>query len=437
MANLIEKHKFVFVDIASNHNKYYTIELYDNNDVVSLWGRVGYSAGSQSKTYPSQGKYFMEKKIREKTDKGYKEIDTIDKVEDTSNTRISSVSRSSPDLSKIAKAQIKFSSPIVEKLVEYLIKTNAHNIYSATAGKVIFDESAGTFKTPCGIITQTTIDEARTLLTEIGNFVQNKNWDGRKQIELVEKYMTYVPMNIGMKKFNVQSIFPDQQSVINQNSILDSLSASFDAVSKAPVSADKKETKEVELPKLFDVSIELVDDKSEIKRINDFFRSTKHNGHVSSYLRMKNVYAICINHMKKAFETSGKQMGNVWELFHGTKHSNLISIFRHGLKISPPVSAYITGKMFGNGIYFSDQSTKSLNYSYGYWSGKKDTNCFMLLNDVAMGKYYVPSHSTSSHPPTGYHSYFAKAHQSGVVNNEMIVFAEYQVNPRFLLEFEE
>jgi poly [ADP-ribose] polymerase 2/3/4 len=91
--------------------------------------------------------------------------------------------------------------------------------------------------------------------------------------------------------------------------------------------------------------------------------------------------------------------------------------------------------MFGNGLYFSDQSTKSLNYSYGYWNGVREPNCFMFIADVAMGNASTPSGPTRNNPPAGHDSYFAQANKSGVQNNEMIVFRTSQVQLRWLIEF--
>ena len=92
--------------------------------------------------------------------------------------------------------------------------------------------------------------------------------------------------------------------------------------------------------------------------------------------------------------------------------------------------------MFGDGLYFSDQATKSLNYSYGYWDGgAKDDHCFMFLADVAMGKTYTPTRTWGNLPHAGHDSTFAKAGVSGVANNEMIVYRTGQANLRYLIEF--
>ena len=101
-------------------------------------------------------------------------------------------------------------------------------------------------------------------------------------------------------------------------------------------------------------------------------------------------------------------------------------------------SVQITGRMFGDGVYFSDQSTKSLNYSYGFWDGKsRDNNCFMFLADVAMGKYHIPGGGYGMRSiPSGHDSCYAKAGTGGVRNNEMIVYRTSQANLRYLVEFE-
>jgi poly [ADP-ribose] polymerase len=61
----------------------------------------------------------------------------------------------------------------------------------------------------------------------------------------------------------------------------------------------------------------------------------------------------------------------------------------------------------------------------------------MFLADVAMGRSFVPSGygSRHSYPAPGYDSTFAKAGQSGIHNNEMIVYSTHQCNLTYLVEF--
>lgn len=125
-------------------------------------------------------------------------------------------------------------------------------------------------------------------------------------------------------------------------------------------------------------------------------------------------------------------------LWHGTRAHNVLSILKGGLIIPTSAGGYtITGRMFGDGVYFSDQSTKSLNYAYGYWGGgSRDHNCFMLLAKVAMGKAYTPPGPTQR-LPAGYDSMFAKGGRSGVQNNEMIVYKLPQAHLSYLCEFDQ
>jgi poly [ADP-ribose] polymerase len=94
--------------------------------------------------------------------------------------------------------------------------------------------------------------------------------------------------------------------------------------------------------------------------------------------------------------------------------------------------------MFSDGAYFAIQSSKSLNYAHGYWNGTRNKTCFMFLCSVAVGRHQVPSGMTSRRPKKGFDSYWARPGQTaGIVNDEIVVFDERQVNPRFLLEFSE
>lgn len=54
---------------TENHNKIWIGELYDNDTVITYWGRIG--ALLQSKEFENAGEEFLEKKISEKLKKGY------------------------------------------------------------------------------------------------------------------------------------------------------------------------------------------------------------------------------------------------------------------------------------------------------------------------------------------------------------------------------
>jgi poly [ADP-ribose] polymerase len=242
-----------------------------------------------------------------------------------------------------------------------------------------------------------------------------------------------VPQNIGRSQLNVRSFFRNVQAVQKQKSIVDSLQASLVSVmSNKTDNTSKDDTEDV----IFNVTLELITDSKIISNLKKKYSNTKNNCHTSCNLKVKTVYGVTIDNEKKAFEDKGKSIGNVMELWHGTRASNILSILKAGLVIPPSSSSHCTGRMFGNGLYFSDQSTKSLNYSHGYWGGSRENNCFMFLADVAMGNHYVPANYGGQYPVSGYDSTFAKANKSGVTNNEMIVYKLFQANLKYLVEFD-
>jgi poly [ADP-ribose] polymerase 2/3/4 len=423
---MAEEHKFIFVDINVNNNKFWNIRLLDNGDVITEWGRVGYSG--DSKTFPNAGESFMRSKIKEKTRKGYEPARTIS----DSETKTSSVS--SYSLESVAKSQIKTNNPLVESLIVRLAKANIHQILQSTTMK--YDTSKGTFSTPLGVVDQTAIDQARDLLISIGNHVDAQAWDNDTFKKDVNKYLMLVPQNIGMGKLDLRRKFPDMDAVVKQNSIIDSLEASLQMVLSSKNEEDSSGKEEVEEPpKLFDLRLDLVENGLEIDRIRKYYKSTMQSMHSCHHLDVKTIYEIEMPKMLEAFQNDGAKLSNIWELWHGTNIANLLSILRSGLTCSPPNTTTINGRLYGNGIYFSDQSTKSLNYAYGYWSGTRNENCFMLLSQVAMGNYYTPKGTHESLPKSGYDSTFAKGGLSGTLNNEQIVYRSSQVNIIRLVEF--
>lgn len=72
-------------------------------------------------------------------------------------------------------------------------------------------------------------------------------------------------------------------------------------------------------------------------------------------------------------------------LWHGTSLSNLLGIFTQGLKIAPP-EAPSTGFMFGKGVYFADFFSKSQQYCSNNYGLGTNTNLFILLAEVIVGK---------------------------------------------------
>lgn len=423
-SNITREAKYIYADVNGNNNKYWQIQETVDGTCYIHWGRVGGNGQSQTKSFGSTigSAAFFDSKCREKESKGYEKLKVL------AGSGAVTITASNSNLVEIAKKQITTDSPQTLALIDRLAKANIHNILSVTT--LTYDTARGTFSTPLGIVTQDAIDEARDAINKMIKFIKKRDFNNEKYIALLNQYLRLVPQKVG-RKLDPETLYADLDAVQKQQDILDSLEVSLKMAVNKPVQQEE----ESEPPQLFEAKMKLVEDDHVIDRITKLFQSTRQLIHSSFSLGVKNVYEIEVGPMKKAFESEGKQIGNIMELWHGTKVGNLLSILKSGYVIPPANATHCTGRMFGNGVYFSDQSTKSLNYANGYWGGSQDNNCFMLLNDVAMGKYYVPKSYTEALPMKNYDSTFAKASQSGVMNNEMIVYHTKQINPKYLVEF--
>jgi poly [ADP-ribose] polymerase 2/3/4 len=402
-----------------NHNKFWTGELHDDNTVITKWGRVGYDC--QSKTFPNAGEIFLSKKEHEKLKKGY----VYPKIAGmASASDVKPVGKATLDL--IAKQQLGRNKPQLEKLIDRLVQANIHNITSQT--NIVFNSSSGLFQTPLGIVTPEGIVAARDLLVEV-----KKCFSGRCDAEyikaLVSKYLMIIPQNIGMTKDAVRAVFPDESSIQRQSDILDSLEASYNSFT----SSAKVDSSEEKIEKVFEVELDVLQNDKERGRLVEFFEKSKKRQHGYDHIKVREIYQVQIMDMFKAFSTEGKKVGNIVEVYHGTSQANLLSILKSGLRVAPPSTAYIAGKMFGNGIYGAINSSKSLGYTYGRWGGSASDAGWLFVCDFAMGKPYEPT-GTCREPASGHNSVWARAEKCRLYHDELIVYKDYQVDVKYLLE---
>lgn len=422
--------------IEGNRNKFWYIYLHDDYTVTTEYGRVGNKAQSTTKSFDSMeaAEKFYDRKIKQKL-KGKKDEIPYQKLKVMADTV--KVDSSGLSMEAIVDEQIKTSSTDTKDLLRYFIKQNIHNITENTA--ITYNKQTGLFETPCGPVTKDGIEEARQLLNSINKWMKHPNRCERRFGKLVSEYLMIIPAKVG-RKLNPDEVFGSKSDIDKQESILDSLEATYNTIMDSIANQTKGDQDEAEKPKLFDVELDLVTDKDEIDRVKQLYSDTKNSMHVCHRMKVKRVFSVKIGHMSERFEKEGKAIGNVQELWHGTRDGNILSILKNGLIIPKSSEGHCTGRMFGDGLYFSDQSTKALNYAAGYWSGSRVNKCYMFLADVAMGKSFTPRGSDwqlhKRIKREGYDSCFAKAGKSAVRNNEMIVYKLSQANLKYLVEFE-
>jgi len=147
--------------------------------------------------------------------------------------------------------------------------------------------------------------------------------------------------------------------------------------------------------------------------------------------------------------TQSNNINNMKLLWHGSKSENFWSIINMGLALRPP--AVITGKLYGNGIYFAPKARKSLGYTSlngSYWVKGNSNSGFMALFNVAYGKPYDVYTFDSKYHNLNYEnlqimcpgSNCLHAHAganigySTLKNDEIIVYKEEQCTIKYLIE---
>lgn len=428
MSNLIFEN-YIKTDIDGNNNKFWRWAISAAGVVHVENGRVGGKGQVQTpKPFASkaQANRYVQSKIREKTRDGYVKFESL-----TSGSSQTNMSRMALEMA--ASEQIRTQSPhIVSDLIKRLVEANVHAIVDSTELK--YDDHTGVFQTPLGIVTQESIQKARSYLFKISKHVASEDFESEEIKSLLAQYLMLIPQKVG-RKLVVKQVIPDTEAIGKQSGLLDDLEASIAQVDALRKQQAANQGDVVDAPKIFNCEINLVEDKGIVDEIDRFYRSTMQRIHDSFGMKIKQVFAIKIDHMDSAYESGGKSVGNVMRLWHGTRPGNILSILKSGFVIPKGLESHCCGHAYGLGCYFSDQSTKSLNYAIGRQHSTREKQVFMFLADVAMGKSFTPRRSDQNLHLAGHDSVFAKGGQSGVINNEMIIFKTEQSTIKFLVEF--
>jgi len=419
----LEHLRLIKTDISANSNKFWNAWLMPDGTVKVEHGRVG--ASSRRLEHPGAGKAYFNQKVAEKLGKGYKKAQVLEQSEAAPTHAVPKT-----DLKEVAKRDIG-GGKLVNELIDLLVEENIHLIEGATT--ITYNRATGLFSTPLGIVSPAAIVTARRLLNELDTLRAGRLLRSPKAQGVAEQFLMLIPQKVG-RKVDVEELFGRGAAISKQNDVLDALeSATRTAIQ--PV-ASFPPTTNGEPDKLFRVSLEVAG-LEEFRRIRQLFHDSKQKLH-NCTLGIHTVYRLQIETMDQAFEACGRKLGNVQQLWHGTKNANVLSILKSGFQITPARTVSRTGSLFGSGLYFANQSSKALGYvDGGRWNrlGKKPTS-FLFLAEVALGKCHVPPGGCSSRtaPPRGYDSIHAvPGKTAGVLNPEFVIFQANQCRPQYLI----
>ena len=411
----------IMVDTRDNHNKFYELTELPDGRVQARYGRV--DAGEQKRVYPPGS---FDTKMREKLRKGYVVRENGDSAPSSTLT-VDSAQR-------VADSLFTVSDSVTKAFAAHLLRNNRHAIADATGGKITVNRTSGKVETALGPVTPAQLSEARALLFELKG--------GSRSASTIERYLTDIPQRVTNLR---RTDWITAQWFASQDDLLDALDAALSASNTAPV-----DDGDAPAPIPFRNTLTMLDSSSDdFAAIAAKFTRSVNRMHVASSYKLHRVWTIA-DTRRSVYEDTLSELKHSRSLWHGTTAGNVLSILRTGL-ICPPMNAgnYATsGRMFGDGVYFSDQSTKSLNYAVGAWNRNTGSgNPMMFLADVAMGREYRPtsggySSSVPREARTGkdekgrpWNSIFVRGGTCGVRNNEMVVWNTDQISLTHLCEF--
>ena len=368
---------------ARQSNKFYEM-IYEGGDVFTVnYGRVDVSKTSE--TYPIKR---WDEKYKDKVKKGYKDVTEF------------VAEKSTVSLQKTGNEKLDELFSLLEKYQNNLIS----NTYSVKAQNITLSQ----------------IQEAQKLLNNLLLLYKNKASEMQINEELIKLY-SVIPRYMN----DVRShLFP----AVNINNLVEKEQDNIDAV-KGFVEMNTSSTSSSTILQSLGITAEYVNNWKEIKEIN-YLINQDFSG------RIQNVYRIEKESENNSFDSYGKADSKI--LIHGTRCSSVLSILKSSLRIRPTGNFHYSGSVYGQGIYFSETMSKSLNYT-GY-----DRDKFILVYEVKVGNPFVYNgwYKGNSFPldrenlkQRGFDSTFVKA-GNGLLNSEIIVYTENQYKIKYLIKLQ-
>lgn len=402
------------VNALNNNNKFYEITEADNGEVSVRYGRVG--GKEMTKDYGHSKSFYALKEEKER--KGYEDRTALH-----SEIKVDT---------KAVAADLSYrpvDNQDVQDLLDLLIQTSRSFMqknYTVSASE----------------ITEKMINEAQRDINELSRIALNGGQSSLYYFnDKLQELFTDVPRKMSkVADFLARTENDFDEIIAREQEMLNNVRG---AIAQQKPQRDVQQSKDITVLEAYGLDIRPVtyDEEDQI---------TTHLGRDYGGYAVENRYvkgfAVENHQTREAYEKYKKDNGmtgrDVRLFYHGSKVENFYSIIKTGLSLNP--NATITGKMFGQGLYFAPESRKALNYmdvKGSRWNnGQRDTG-YCAVYAVALGKCYQPNHILRSHfrekdLPKGCHSVFASKNNPHLPlkNDEYIVYNQNACTIKYLLE---
>lgn len=405
----------ILVDAEQNKNEFYKMSDMGGGEWSATYGRVGEKQGRSRvtrnvvipKSYPD---YMYGIKLMEKLSKGYQDKSACH--------GLTVLRKKNPD-APVSGIENEKVAELIEKLMAYAQKVINQNYtvsFTDVTPEMITQASAELE----AMRKSQTLTEFNRHLLELMHIIPRKI-DGKGDAGVKRMLASDISGYAGILVREAELLgIMEGQIIMNQETTQnDNI---LDKMGLAVVEATDSEIEQVK------------------KHLNDSLKP-----------RLKRVFAVSNQSTQNKFEKYLRDCDNkgnsknITKLFwHGSRNANWFSILQKGLMLNP--DAVITGKMFGNGIYFAPSAMKSWGYtSAGKWNGESSDEVYMALYETAYGvPYEVDTYAgnwngysykrlQAEHP--GCSCVHAKKSRGMLYDDEVIFYREDQVTIRYICTF--
>ena len=392
-------------DIKTNKNKFYIMQIIEKNGNGYLfirYGRVGEKGRLSTKfaSSPADHVAFFIKQFRSKTGNHWSSRDRFE-------AKKGKYYLCEMDYEDVDEVKDDDTTKKDKKDVECTLDERVQNFLRLVSDvkemkKTLVDLDIDTRKMPLGKLSQSQIDKGYEILNKIKLELKKKESVEREDYitDLSSEYYTLIPYvcNRGSRP-----------PVINTDAMVQKYTETLDELSNITVAAKiVKDSEHVgDVHPLDAVYHSIETDIKPVKKgskawktIEDYIFNTHAPTHSSYEVELVDIYEIKRKGEREKYRKEFGSHDNKQLLWHGTRLTNYISILQKGLLLRPDVipGTYVTGKMFGYGIYGANSFSKSFNYTGA--SRSNPTAC-LFLAEFALGKtsnrlkhdYYISKQS--------------------------------------------
>ncbi len=405
--------------------KFYTLESDQDGTIKATWGSMRGIGAPRSCNYPVSMFWV---KYYEKIAKGY--IDNTEAyvekgtvVKNDPQTVKRTTQNCLGNKTKLSKVS-SLSQKLYKKLKEFSTKAvcSAFGMQYTTSSATVYADRRVNHSIQ---VTQGMIDESKKYLAQLYDITE---------LDEFNKVLLKLCMVCPRKIWDMKSLMASNKSEMVK--VLEREEDLVAAMEGITLIRNKDKTQEESFDSL-GISISAPTD-DEAKIVKDLLTPELKN-------KVKKVYKVYKKEHADRFNDYVKKNGikNTKLLWHGSRNENWLSIIGNGLLLKP--NAIITGKMFGNGIYFAPKASKSwgyTSYSGTYWANGNSHIAFMGVYETAYGNPYHP-HSGENWQFTegflknkGKNCVHAKGGECGLRNDEIIFYNEAAMCLRYVVEFE-